>query len=71
MAGRKPVSEGGVLRQSITLPADVAGRVKALADRRRVPVGAVLREFVMLGLERQALLERLANAVDVPERVAV
>lgn len=70
MAGRKPVSEGGVTRQSITLPADVAVRVKALAERRRVPVGAILREFVMVGLERQALLDRLADAVD-PMKVAV
>lgn len=69
MTRGKPVADE-TMRQSITLPADVGARVRALAERRRVPVGAVLREFVMLGLERQALLERIADAVDRPECLA-
>lgn len=51
------------LRTSITLPADVARELKAVARARGLPVGAVARELVILGLKRQALVERIAEAV--------
>lgn len=71
MARPKTVADE-ILRQSITLPAEVAMRVRALAKRRNVHVGQVLRELVSLGVERQERLDRIADALDDPTpKVAV
>jgi hypothetical protein len=59
------------LRTSITLPAEVARQLTAVARERGLPVGAVAREFVIEGLRRRALVERLADAADPALRAVV
>lgn len=54
-----------VLRTSITLPADIANELVAVARARGLPTGAVAREFVIQGLNRHKMVERIADAVQV------
>lgn len=65
----KPVADE-TLRTSITLPADVARELIAMAKERGLPVGAVAREFIMQGLRRHRLADRLAAAAE-PVEMAV
>jgi len=58
-----PVAEE-TLRTSITLPAEVARQLLAVSRSRGLPAAAVAREFVIDGLRRRALLERLADAAE-------
>jgi hypothetical protein len=59
------------LRISITLPAEVAVQVRETARRRGTPVAGVVREFVVRGLARQAVVDRVADALYEPEQQAV
>lgn len=63
------------VRQSITLPADVARRVRTLAKKRRLSSNRMLLDLVAEGLEAQsrreqeffALAERFRAATDPAE----
>ena len=64
------------IRQSVTLPAGVARRVRALARARRVSASRVIVDLIEAGLEAKErerrhyldLLEQLRNAGDPVEQ---
>jgi hypothetical protein len=64
------------LRQSVTLPADVARRVRTLARAKRASASRVIAELVESGLEAQdaernrflQLADRLTNSKDPAEQ---
>lgn len=60
---RPPLADR-VLRTSITLPGDVADQLVAIAKARGLPTGAVAREFVIQGIRRQQIVDRVADAVE-------
>ena len=65
-----------VIRQSISLPSDIARRVKTLAKRERTSANRVIVNLIETGLEarereKQAffeLAERLANSSNAAEQ---
>lgn len=67
---------GRIVRQSISLPANVASQVRALAKARRVSASRMLLESIENGMEAEKrkqqeffdLTERFRNATD-PEEV--
>lgn len=64
-----------VVRQSVSLPADTAKRVRAMAKRRRLSANRMIIELVENGIEAQqrkekefyALAERFRSAADPDE----
>jgi hypothetical protein len=70
MRRHKGYSGDEVTRTSVTFPKDRAAQLEAIAERRGSSVADVVRALVYSGLEREALVERIASAVE-PEAVAV
>jgi metal-responsive CopG/Arc/MetJ family transcriptional regulator len=64
------------VRQSVSLPSDVARRVQALVKRRRTSANRVIVELIQTGLEARErekrtffeLTDRLVNASDASEQ---
>jgi predicted transcriptional regulator len=64
------------VRQSVSLPSDVARRVQALAKRRRTSANRVIVELIETGLEARErekktffeLADRLVNTSDASEQ---
>ena len=70
------VSTSRAVRQSVTLPANVAAKVRRMAKSRRLSANRLLVELIETGMEAEArkqqeffdLAERFRNAAD-PEEV--
>lgn len=48
---------------SLYLPADLADQIDEIAKRRGTSRAQILREWAILGVEREAMVRRLAEAV--------
>jgi hypothetical protein len=76
MIGMAPMPAAKSLRQSVSLPAPVAQRVRALAKSKRASANRVIVELIEAGLESKEqerkrffdLSERLPEATDPEER---
>jgi len=68
-------AENKVVRQSVSLPADVAAQVRGLANARRLSANRMLRELIENGIEAEKsrqeqffdLAERFRNATNPNE----
>lgn len=60
---RSATSGGALLKTSVQLPPDQLHALQELARRKRLPVGAVVRQLIDLGLEQQRKIDRVAEAV--------
>ena len=59
----KPVEQGGSEHFSITLPSFVVADLNRMAEKRGLSRSSVIREMVLVGIERAARLEELAEQV--------
>lgn len=60
---QKPVEQGSNEHFSITLPASAVVKLNAIARARGSSRSAVIREMVLTGIDRDALVQRIAEAV--------
>ncbi len=59
----KPVVQGSSEHFSITLPSSAVSKLNEMAAARGASRSAVVRELVLAGIERDALVRKIADAV--------